>query len=466
MKVVFKNIKYKKKILMFFIDVCCIVFSCLLSYVLVLRLKNYNATEWILSSRCLMFTLSIVFIYSLISYISGLYEISVRLRRVYTLTSLIVIGSLCCIIFLLVGRIFDLYLHTKYILLLFLVIVTASIFINRMFFYRYIILPKKRTNNVLFIGTDHLTEHILNEMDGFKYNVLGVLSNEHSTIGQHKDGLKVVSTGKNLGTLIRSKRIKTLVPGLNNHIPLDVIKKIYKYEFKGVEVYRSDYFYEILTRKFALQQYLCNKNIPFPNIDTFTRPIFKNTKKLIDSFGALAGLIVVSPLLLIISILIKLISKGPVFYLQERVGFQEKPFKLIKFRTMVTDAEKENGPQWAIKNDSRVTKIGKFLRKTRLDELPQLINVIKGEISFVGPRPIRRHFAQLIEENTPFYSIRFSIKPGLTGWAQVNYDYGGTIEGHIKKFQYDLYYLKHASLFLDLFIMIKTLQTLVRRPAH
>jgi lipopolysaccharide/colanic/teichoic acid biosynthesis glycosyltransferase len=133
---------------------------------------------------------------------------------------------------------------------------------------------------------------------------------------------------------------------------------------------------------------------------------------------------------------------------------------------MVVDAEERDGPCWAKQSDPRVTKFGRFLRKTRLDELPQLINIVKGDMSFVGPRPIRRYFADLIEEHIPFYSLRFTTTPGLTGWAQVRHDYAGTLRGQIEKFQYDLYYLKYASLPLNLFIMLKTLQTIVCRPAY
>jgi len=328
------------------------------------------------------------------------------------------------------------------------------------------IFSKQKKSNLLFIGTDVLTKDIISRTKNSEYEIIGILSNEESDIGKVSNGLKVVSTGKNLGNLIISKKIQTLVLSLDSPIYLDTIKKVYKYKFKGIDIFRSDYFYEILTRKFPIEQYVKNKEIPFPNIDTFTSIIFKNTKKLIDLWGAFIGLIITFPLFLIIAILIKCTSKGPIFYTQERVGFQEVPFQLIKFRTMIDKAEEENGPQWAKKDDKRVTVIGRFLRKTRLDELPQLINVLKGELSFIGPRPIRRHFADLIENDIPFYSIRFSIKPGITGWAQVNYHYGGSVEGHIEKFQYDLYYLEHASLFLDFFIILKTCQTLVRRPAY
>lgn len=187
---------------------------------------------------------------------------------------------------------------------------------------------------------------------------------------------------------------------------------------------------------------------------------------MVDIAGAFLLLLILFPLFLVIFILINLTSGKPVFFIQERLGLNQKPFKLVKFRTMIKEAESQNGPQWASKNDERVTKLGRFLRRFRLDELPQLINVLRGDLSFVGPRPIRRYFADLIEEKVPFYSLRFTVKPGLTGWAQVHYDYGGSIEGHIEKFQYDLYYIKRASLFLDLFIILKTLQTIIRRPGY
>jgi lipopolysaccharide/colanic/teichoic acid biosynthesis glycosyltransferase len=162
----------------------------------------------------------------------------------------------------------------------------------------------------------------------------------------------------------------------------------------------------------------------------------------------------------IVSLGIKLNSKGPVFYVQERVGEDHKLFRLFKFRTMVVDAEKGE-PKWAEENDPRVTKVGKILRKVRLDEWPQLLNVIRGEMSLVGPRPEREYFIRKLEETIPFYSMRFSVKPGLTGWAQVNYPYGSSVEDALEKLQYDLYYIKNMSLLLDFRILLKTARTVL-----
>ena len=172
---------------------------------------------------------------------------------------------------------------------------------------------------------------------------------------------------------------------------------------------------------------------------------------------AVFGIIVSSPIWLLTAIAIKLESSGPVFYKQERVGRNGNLFTIIKFRSMRQDAEK-NGPVWASKNDDRTTRIGKFIRKVRIDELPQLINVMRGEMNFVGPRPERPVFVEQLTELIPFYSQRHLVAPGVTGWAQVKYDYGASVEDSMQKLQYDLYYIKNASLFFDIWILLQTVK--------
>lgn len=177
---------------------------------------------------------------------------------------------------------------------------------------------------------------------------------------------------------------------------------------------------------------------------------------LFSVFGIIFGLLLI-PLVFIGNLLG---NRGPLFYTQERVGKYGKLFKIIKFRTMVTNAE-ANGAKWAKKNDARVTVFGRILRNLRIDEFPQFINVIKGEMSVIGPRPERPIFVKQLSEVIPFYDTRHSIKPGLSGWAQVNSRYGSSIEDSLEKLQYDLYYIKHRSFFLDLNIFVKTLSTIV-----
>jgi lipopolysaccharide/colanic/teichoic acid biosynthesis glycosyltransferase len=154
-------------------------------------------------------------------------------------------------------------------------------------------------------------------------------------------------------------------------------------------------------------------------------------------------------------------SGRPIFYRQERVGQGGVPFMILKLRTMVQDAEKDGQPRWAGQNDARITPVGRFLRRTRIDELPQLINVLRGDMSFVGPRPERPFFVRHLLEDIPYYDVRHSVKPGVTGWSQVRYPYGASVEDSLAKLQYDLYYVKNHSLFLDLLILIDTVQVVL-----
>ena len=190
-------------------------------------------------------------------------------------------------------------------------------------------------------------------------------------------------------------------------------------------------------------------------------PIFLTFKRLLDICVAFLGLILSLPLLLAAMIAIKVTSPGPVFYSQVRVGRFNRLFRIHKLRTMGNDSEKD-GAQWTTNQDPRVTTIGKFLRKTRVDEIPQLINIFKGDMSLIGPRPERPEFVDLLSEEVPFYSYRHLIMPGLTGWAQINFKYGASVEDSRRKLMYDMYYLKNASILLDLQIAIRTVGAVMR----
>ena len=187
----------------------------------------------------------------------------------------------------------------------------------------------------------------------------------------------------------------------------------------------------------------------------------KAVKRVGDITLSITMVILLSPLLIFVAILIKLDSKGPVFFSQERVGQNRKLYMVHKFRSMVQNAEKECGPVWAQDNDCRVTRIGRFIRKWRIDELPQLLNVLKGEMSFVGPRPEREYFVKELVEAIPYYRERFSVKPGVTGWAQVNYSYGASIEDAKEKLKYDLFYIKNMSIFMDIMVVMRTVKTVL-----
>lgn len=185
--------------------------------------------------------------------------------------------------------------------------------------------------------------------------------------------------------------------------------------------------------------------------------LVRTVKRVVDILLSATLLLVTLPVLILVAIAVKMDSAGPLFYRQTRMGRDGALFKVIKFRTMTVDAEKD-GAVWAAKNDQRVTGVGRFLRRSRLDEIPQAITILMGDMSFVGPRPERPEFMDELETAIPHYAVRLKVKPGLTGWAQVNYPYGASIDDAREKLAYDLYYIKHYSLLLDLFIVVKTVR--------
>jgi len=189
-------------------------------------------------------------------------------------------------------------------------------------------------------------------------------------------------------------------------------------------------------------------------------------KRIFDILCSALLLTLASPVMLLAMLAIKLDSPGPIIYRQERVGLGGRIFMCLKFRSMRTDAEKDGVARWAAKNDARITRIGAFLRKTRIDELPQLLSVLRGEMSLVGPRPERPSFVAQLKEQIPFYDVRHSVKPGVTGWAQVRYSYGASLEDARRKHQFDLYYVKNNSLFLDLLVLIETVSVVLFREGQ
>src|SRR5262245_11836914 len=188
---------------------------------------------------------------------------------------------------------------------------------------------------------------------------------------------------------------------------------------------------------------------------------YVKVKRVLDVIMAVVLLILTAPLLLLVAAIIKLNSAGPVIFKQERVGYRGSTFILYKFRSMVHDAETSTGPIWAKHEDDRATVIGSFLRKWRIDELPQMLNVLRGEMSFIGPRPERPYFVNMLRDSVPHYDLRHYVKPGISGWAQVMYQYGASIEDAHRKLQYDLYYSKNISFKLDVLIVLKTIKVMI-----
>jgi len=256
--------------------------------------------------------------------------------------------------------------------------------------------------------------------------------------------------------IIAKNKINTIV--IQTHLKKDqkIIKIFYQLLPSKIAIVDLITFYETIFRKLPLEE--LNESWFIDKITT-RRHLYDIAKRTVDFCLALCLSIIFLPLILTIAFLIKLTSRGSIIYKQIRTGVNNEPFVFFKFRTMRLDAEKF-GPQWTSENDPRITPVGRILRRTHLDELPQLLNILKGNLSFVGPRPERPEFVGKLKEQIPYYEIRHIIKPGLTGWAQINYRYGASVEDAYEKLQYEIYYLKNRSLILDLLILLKTIKLL------
>ena len=269
----------------------------------------------------------------------------------------------------------------------------------------------------------------------------------------------IVKNGRGLVTTMREEKARKLVVSLCERRGVFPLQDVMNCKFSGIEVVDAPSFYEEIAGKLLIE------NIT-PSWFIFSKgfrstPAMKLFKRAFDIVFSLLGLALTTPLLPLAALVIRLDSRGPVFFRQVRVGERDKPFVLYKLRTMRQDAENGTGPVWAEKSDPRVTRIGQFLRKTRIDELPQFLNVLKGEMSFVGPRPERPEFVEQLKKVVPYYSERHFVKPGVTGWAQIRYPYGASVEDALEKLRYDLYYIKNTSLILEMLILFETIKVML-----
>jgi sugar transferase (PEP-CTERM system associated) len=288
------------------------------------------------------------------------------------------------------------------------------------------------------------------------YDVIGFIGDDPAQVGQSLINPRVVGVMPDLEAVVsryRPDRIVIAMPERRGRLPLDLLLKLKVRD--GVTSYEADAFYEKLTGKIGGERLRLGQLV-FADASRWTR-LYKRARRLMDVALAIIIGLLTSPLMLLAALAIKLDSRGPVFYLQERVGLHNATFRIVKFRSMRVDAE-ANGPVWANEGDSRVTRVGRWIRKLRIDELPQLFNIIRGEMSLIGPRPERPVFIKQLEQRIPYYSERHLVKPGLTGWAQVRYPYGASFEDAREKHQYDLYYIKNQSPMLDILILLETVR--------
>ena len=264
---------------------------------------------------------------------------------------------------------------------------------------------------------------------------------------------------RSLSGLIAANRVDRVLLAGADPCPQSYFEDLVAVKAMGIPIEDCHSFYERLVSKIAVT------DLPPEWIalsEGFRRDrLILAAKRAIDVVVSFLGLIFSTPLILLTAMAIKLESRGSVFYRQERVGQNDRRFVLYKFRSMAKDAEAKLGPVWASERDPRVTRVGAILRKIRIDEIPQMINVLKGEMSFVGPRPERAYFVERLKQNIPYYDLRHSVKPGITGWAQISYRYGDSEQDAVEKLQYDLYYIKHMSPIFDLQIIFESLKVIM-----
>lgn len=345
----------------------------------------------------------------------------------------------------------------------FFLAIFISLCVWRLIYITFISSPRF-FKNVLIVGDVSTIENIVNAFRKAdpNYNIIGFINCED----KFQDGLKykgvkeykpelildIITTEKISEIVVASYNSEAITPELYH----DLINLLET----GFPIREYTQVFEDMTNRVPVQFVGKDFYKYFPFSRSNNNKFYQLYSKTFDLVFSLIGLtigVLFLPLVLIGNLIA---NRGPLFYKQERVGKNGETFNIIKFRTMVTNAEK-NGAVWASKNDSRITPFGKFLRRSRLDELPQFLNILNGNMSLIGPRPERPYFVRELSQVIPFYETRHIIKPGLTGWAQVNVRYGSSVDDSLLKLQYDLYYIKHRSFYLDLNIMVKTLSTVI-----
>ncbi len=326
------------------------------------------------------------------------------------------------------------------------------------FFYFKLLERRMFTKPIAIIGTGKVAGEVVSAIDGKKdsgFKIAAFVGSKNPLISQ--DGIPVFSDIKELTPLCMQRKIEKIVLAVDEKrgVPMhDLIQ----YKFMGIEILNVERFYESLTGKIMVER--VNPSLLLFADGFYVGLVKRGIKRIIDIGVSAAMLMMAFPVFLLTAVAIKLESEGDVFYRQERVGKNGRIFNVIKFRSMVSDAEKD-GVTWAKKDDDRVTRCGRFIRKTRIDELPQLINVLRGEMSFVGPRPERPVFVEELARSIPYYNIRHVVKPGITGWAQVSYPYGASVEDALRKLEYDLYYIKNLSIGMDLATIFQTIKVVL-----
>lgn len=444
----------ERKLLLRVIDVFVIVVSISIA-------SKYTDFNYINISNDLIYRwfLLLIVYYLLFGQIFQLFNLNVSNNRFLVVRSIVVTSFITTL-----GYVFSPYLSpslpdNRLQIVYFYLLITLPVIIWR-FLYIGLLFSPKYFKTIIIVGHTSIAERLIEliKVKNF-HNIATYISNEEINGLSNFNDIKKA----NISQLVNDNLVTEIVvssSGFSNDVITNLNKQLIQLFEEGVNIKSFETYYEEVTNRVPIEylDYNFYKKINFSK--NSHNQLYLFSQRFIDIVISILGLlffIALSPIILIGNLVG---NRGPLFYSQERVGFKGKIFKIYKLRSMIKNAEKD-GAVWAKKNDSRITSFGKFLRNTRIDEFPQFINIIKGEMSVIGPRPERPEFVNELKINIPFYAIRHVIRPGLTGWAQVNYPYANTIEEQQIKLRYDLYYIKERSSFLDFKILIKTISTVL-----
>lgn len=312
---------------------------------------------------------------------------------------------------------------------------------------------------VLVVGggkSGELIIGVINKIIPKPYDLVGIIDDDLSKLNSTIQDVKVVGNSSNIINIIDGQRVSDIIVAISGEMQGDMFQSLLDAQEHGAEITRMPVAYEELLGRVPIEMLEADWILRSFVDQARTNSFYELIKRIVDIVGGLLGSILTMLLFPFIALAIIIDDGFPVFYTQVRSGKGDQPYTIYKFRTMSRDAEADGTPKWAKEADQRATRVGIILRKTHLDELPQFFNVLRGEMSLVGPRAERPELVQHFQDHVPFYRARLLVKPGITGWAQINFGYASSIEETIVKLEYDLYYIKHRNLFMDLIIFLRT----------
>jgi sugar transferase (PEP-CTERM system associated) len=330
--------------------------------------------------------------------------------------------------------------------------------------YNWVLKKKMFSERVIILGLGELSRQIIDEIKDRSdcgYQIVGVTTAGSPSRMNSPSDVPFFSMKGTICEMARQLGATKIIVAMDEKRQLLPTDELLHCRTEGIRVLQGETLYEELTGKLFVEK--LNPSWLIFSDGFHKSSITRFTKRVTGLVLATIGLLFSAPLMALIALAIKLDSKGPVFFGQNRCGASGRTFELLKFRSMIDEAEADGNPRWATDDDWRVTRVGKIIRKYRMDELPQLWNVVKGDMSFVGPRPERPEFVEELKKVIPYYSERHTVKPGITGWAQVWYRYGASVDESLEKLKYDLFYVKNMSLAMDLMIMFQTIKTVLLR---